>query len=143
LNRQRSAYLCILAIAILASLYIFQRIDYWKYTLHLIGLSDFYSPEWAFVVNKTFRLLGNDFACFILIYAIFESTSYLRVAFYLLLIELLIVLPIYFILKLSLEGPTEISSPLLSQIHRIIVNPILMLLLMVGFWYQRRIRNLG
>jgi hypothetical protein len=52
-------------------------------------------------------------------------------------VEVFLLLPAYFIVKLTLEGDSEISSPLLSQIHRLIVNPLLMFLLMVGFVYQR------
>jgi exosortase F-associated protein len=77
-----------------------------------------------------------------LIYAWFKERKYLTLSFYLFLVEVGLLLPIYFIVKLSLEGDSEISSPLLSQIHRLIVNPLLMFLLMVGFIYQRvRIKN--
>jgi exosortase F-associated protein len=126
------------AILLLVTLYIFQRFDYWLTILRILELDQHYSPTTAFVVNKTLRLVFNDCACFVLIYAIFREKTYLKIAFYLLLIELFFVLPIYFVLKLQIEGPTEISSPLFSQIHRIIVNPILMLLLMAGFWIQKR-----
>jgi len=50
--------------------------------------------------------------------------------------EFFILLPIYFIMKLSLEGDSEISSPLLSQLHRMIVNPLLMIILILGLVYQ-------
>ncbi len=79
----------------------------------------------------------NDGACVILIYALFRERKYIRVAFYVFLFELLVILPIYFVLKLTIEGTSELSSPLLSQIHRMVVNPTLMLLLMVAFFYQR------
>ena len=79
----------------------------------------------------------NDFACLLLIYVFFEDKKYLKMGFWVFLIELLVILPIYLVLKLSLEGTSEISSPLLSQIHRLIVNPTLMILLMLGFVYQK------
>jgi len=53
-----------------------------------------------------------------------------RLAF---LAELFILLPVYFALKISLEGDAEISSPLLSQLHRMIVNPLLMLVLIMDY----------
>lgn len=79
----------------------------------------------------------NDLACFVIIWALFEQKKYLRLAWYLFLIELLVILPLYFAVKLTIEGDSEISSPLLSQIHRLIVNPVLMFLLIFGFTYQK------
>jgi exosortase F-associated protein len=76
----------------------------------------------------------------LLIFAIFRRKSYLLIALYVFVFELFILLPAYFAIKLSLEGDTEISSPLLSFVHRLIVNPMLMLVLMAGFFYQRRTR---
>jgi exosortase F-associated protein len=95
------------------------------------------NPHTVFVVNKTTRLILNDMACMVLIYSLFENKLYLRAAFFLFLCELFILLPLYLVIKLNLEGASELSSPLLSQIHRLIVNPLLMFLLMLGFVYQR------
>lgn len=61
----------------------------------------------------------------------------MRVGFYVFLFELLILLPLYFTIKLTVEGTSEISSPLLSQIHRMIINPMLMILTIIAFFYQR------
>jgi exosortase F-associated protein len=97
-------------------------------------------PDTVFIINKTVRLIVNDLACMLLIFAIFRRKSYLLIALYVFLFELFILLPAYFAIKLSLEGDTEISSPLLSFVHRLIVNPMLMLVLMAGFFYQRRTR---
>jgi exosortase F-associated protein len=97
-------------------------------------------PDTVFIINKTVRLILNDLACMLLILAIFQRKSYLLIALYVFLFELFILLPAYFAIKLSLEGDTEISSPLLSFVHRLIVNPMLMLVLMAGFFYQRRTR---
>ncbi len=67
----------------------------------------------------------------------------MKVAFLLFLVELFIILPLYFWIKLSTEGDSELSSPLLSQIHRLIINPTLMILLIVSFLYQKRQTRLG
>lgn len=80
----------------------------------------------------------NDGACLLIIYGLFQNRDYVRVAFYLFLAELFLFLPVYLLFKLTLEGDSELSSPLLSQIHRLIVNPVLMFLLMVGFYYQEQ-----
>ena len=131
------------ALLVLVLVFVFQRFNY------AVALTSFLpeglqitQPNTIFIINKTTRLVLNDVACMVLIYAWFKERKYLTLSFYLFLVEVFLLLPIYFIVKLSLEGDSEISSPLLSQIHRLIVNPLLMFLLMVGFIYQRvRIKN--
>ncbi len=131
------------ALLVLVLVFVFQRFNY------AIALTSFLpeglqitQPNTIFIINKTIRLVLNDVACMVLIYAWFKERKYLTLSFYLFLVEVFLLLPIYFIVKLSLEGDSEISSPLLSQIHRLIVNPLLMFLLMAGFIYQRvRMKN--
>jgi exosortase F-associated protein len=126
--------LFLIAILILALTYIFQHVSF----AGLIGLkAGKVHPNFAFAINRAFRMIFNDVACFMLIYLFFEEKKYLKLAFLVFLVELLIVLPVYLVIKLSLEGDSEVSSPLLSQIHRLIVNPTLMILLMLGFFYQK------
>ena len=95
------------------------------------------SPNSTFVANRTIRLILNDSLCMVLIAALFQKHSCLRLAGIIFMIELLIILPAYLLIKLSLEGPSEISSPLLSPIHRMIVNPLLMIILIGAFYYQK------
>lgn len=123
------ATLFLTGIAILGLVYIFQRINM------AVLLGDFH-PNVNFVINRTTRLILNDLACFLIIFALFRKGKYLKIAFWLFLVELLIILPAYLAVKLTLEGDSEISSPLLSQVHRLIVNPMLMMLLIAGFIYQ-------
>lgn len=134
----KKSLLIALSIGILLLVYLFQRVSYagiingaLPEALQLIN------PNVIFVVNKTIRLILNDLACMIFIYGVFQNQVYLKASFYLFLIELFLLLPFYFILKLNLEGDSELSSPLLSQLHRLIVNPLLMILLILGFVYQR------
>jgi exosortase F-associated protein len=122
----------------LAMVFIFQRFDYFRFVQALLGLSDPAWPYTAFVVNKVIRFLINDAICIFFIYVLFKEEKYLRLAFYVFLVELFIILPLYFWIKLSMEGDSELSSPLLSQIHRLIINPTLMILLIVSFLYQKR-----
>jgi exosortase F-associated protein len=137
--RQRYKYpLLFLAIATLICVYIFQRFNYCHFFFGILGIDQTPHPYTTFIVNRTVRLMLNDTACLILIWVWFKEKKYLRLAGYVFIFELMIVLPLYFIVKLSLEGDSEISSPLLSQIHRMIVNPMLMFLLMVAFLYQRK-----
>lgn len=127
--------LCIMALGLV---YIFQRFNFFAFCQQYFSEQPgTQHPFITFIFNKTLRLCLNDVACFGIIWALFLSKKHLRLAFYVFLVELLIVLPFYFVLKLSLEGDSEISSPLLSQLHRLIVNPSLMILLMISFAYQR------
>lgn len=126
------------ALLVLVLVFVFQRFNYAAALTSFLPESFRVShPNTVFIVNKTIRLVLNDVACMVLIYAWFKERKYLTLSFYLFLVEVFLLLPIYFLVKLSLEGDSEISSPLLSQIHRLIVNPLLMFLLMVGFVYQR------
>lgn len=127
-NRWSRWGLALVALSLLGGVYLFQRYD----------ASGFFGMDGdgKFVINKTIRFLLNESACLLLIVSIFNQPKYLRVGFMLFLAELTILLPLYFILKLSLEGDSEISSPLLSQLHRMIVNPLLMFVLILGMFYQ-------
>ena len=93
--------------------------------------------NWHFVVNKTLRLILNDLLLLWIIHLWFNSPSVTRLALWLQLIDTLILLPIYLILKLQLEGTSEISSPLLSQLHRFIINPLIMILIFPAVYFQR------
>jgi exosortase F-associated protein len=128
----------VIAFLILAAVYLFQRFSLLAVLVNWFGGDYSYiHPYSIFIFNKTSRLVLNDVACFMIIWAVFQEQKYLKVAWYVFLLEVLVVLPVYFAIKLSFEGDSEISSPLLSQIHRMIVNPMLMFLLMAGFFYQR------
>jgi len=126
------------ACAILALVYIFQQVSYAGLLNSLLPESlSILHPNTVFIVNRTLRMIINDTACMMLIWGLFKEIKYVKVAFLVFCVELLFILPLYFIVKLKLEGPTELSSPLLSQIHRIIVNPLLMVILIIGFYYQK------
>lgn len=133
-------YLSILVpLSLLLGVYLFQHISYTGVLNHV--LPDALKVENTYVVfsfNRLVRVLLNDVACLFLIHMIFKERKYVRVAFFVLVIELLVILPVYLFIKLYTEGTSEISSPLLSQVHRMIVNPLLMFLLMIGFFYQTR-----
>lgn len=119
---------------ILVVVYILQRVNF-------AGLLGNFHPNVIFVINRTTRLIVNDLACLLIIFGLFRERKYLKVAFGVFLVELLVILPLYFGIKLTLEGDSEISSPLLSQVHRLIVNPMLMILLIAGFCYQRFLKK--
>lgn len=132
----RHTLLVLLGCTSIALMYLFQKTDYFSYFLGWVFNSEVDHSHLRFIFNKTFRLVVNDLGCFLLIAGIFQERKYLVISFYVFLVELFLILPLYFFIKLSLEGVREISSPLLSFVHRLIVNPMLMFLLMLGFVYQ-------
>jgi exosortase F-associated protein len=126
------------ALLALVLIYLFQRISYADILNSILPeILEIRNPNPVFIFNRVIRLILNDAACMVIIWAVFQQTKFLRAAFLVFVVELLIILPLYFAIKLSLEGDSELSSPFLSQIHRIIVNPLLMFLLMIGFLYQK------
>lgn len=133
LSRPTRALLALVGITSILIVYVFQRIDY----LEFLHFGQFNATV-NFVFNKVVRLILNDLSCILLIHAIFTEPKYNRVAVMLFSIELFLILPIYLFAKLSLEGPTEMSSPILSQIHRLVVNPMLMAVLIGSFYYQEK-----
>jgi exosortase F-associated protein len=138
LSKAARGALLLLALLLLVLIYVFQRTDFRTYLLEALDSREHVlHPYVFFVFNKTFRLMLNDACCFLLILALFGRGKYMKAAFYVFLFELLVLLPVYFLLKLNLEGDAEISSPLLSQLHRLIINPTLMFLLIIAFFYQR------
>ena len=119
----------------LALVYVFQRTNYGLLIFQAFDMAP--NENWIFAINKTLRLLVNDLVCFLMIFSIFKEKNCRQVAMVVFMIELLVIMPIYLLLKLGLEGASEISSPLLSFIHRLIVNPTLMVLTGMALAYQK------
>jgi exosortase F-associated protein len=95
------------------------------------------NPNLFFSVQRILRVLLNDGFMTLLLVGWFASRDVFKMALILQAIDLFILLPIYLVIKLSFEGNTEISSPLLSQFHRLIVNPTLLILLIPAVYFQR------
>jgi exosortase F-associated protein len=116
----------------LSFVYVFQKTDYYS-----IFFGSIHQSKATFIFNKSFRLIVNDLLCLLLVYALFHDRKYIKLASLVLVVELFVIMPFYFWIKLKIEGSSEISSPLLSQIHRLIVNPLLMGILILGLYYQK------
>lgn len=134
---KNSLLLMAAAIVGLALVFLFQRVDILDI---LCGDCAFHSYT-RFAVKKILRVLLNDSFMLLFIHALFRDPSVTRLAWYVQLVDTLVLLPIYLVIKLSYEGDAEISMPLLSQLHRLIVNPTLMVLLIPAVYYQRRLRS--
>ncbi len=125
-------FFLVLSLFALILVYLFQQKD----VLSII-CSCAISPTLHFIFNKSLRLLINDLIMLGIIHLWFFDKGITRLAFWIQVVDTLILLPLYLVLKIILEGTTEISSPLLSQFHRLIINPTLMILLFPAIYFQR------
>lgn len=130
---KRSLLLGISAISLLL-IFLFQRFNYFEFMVTFLG-GDFQSiPKMtSFAVNKTFRFLLNDGMAILMIYAIFYQRKFVIMAVYVQLFGLFVLLPSYLILKSYYPG---YNGPLISHLHRLTLNPVLLMLLIPAFFYQ-------
>ena len=124
--------LIILSILALGLIYITQLFDY----SGLFFAKDTLNPDAQFILNRVTRYILNDLSVILLLWALFQDRGLIKVAFGIQILGLFVILPIYFWLKLTLEGPSEESIPLLSFIHRITVNPILLVMLIPAKFFK-------
>ncbi len=95
------------------------------------------SEEAKFILRKVLRVLLNDVSMLLIIIGWFRDREVARLAIWIQAIDLFVLLPLYLVFKVSLEGTSEISTPALSQLHRLIINPTLMILLIPAVYFQR------
>ncbi len=112
--------------------YIFQDLTFFN---SLLG--NLTSINFIFALRKLVRLFLNDIFMLVIISAWFRNASITRLAIGVQLVDLFILFPIYLFIKLKWEGDSEVSSPLLSQFHRLIINPTLMILLIPAIYFQK------
>lgn len=112
----------------LAGVYLFQRYDFSA----LFGTS--FNPLHRFLINRTVRFLLNDILAIALIYALFEERKYVIFSVWVQIAGMILFLLPYFLLKIYFPS---YNGPLISFIHRLILNPVLLLLLIPAFYYQR------
>ena len=113
----------------------FTAVQFKGWRISYIG-TDYLPKEYRleFVVNKTLRYLLNDLLSILLIHGIFLKKRYTDFAFVLMLFGLVVLLPLYFYLYFaSIDG----FSSMISHLHRIILNPVLMMLLIPALLYQQ------
>jgi exosortase F-associated protein len=118
----------VLAVTGLLMVFLLQRID----IATVMGAKD---TMWRFIVNRSIRFVLNDGLAILLIYALFQERKYVLFAVWVQLIGLLFILIPYFIIKFNFP---RYNGPLISFLHRLILNPTLLLLLIPAFYYQRR-----
>lgn len=87
-----------------------------------------------YVFSKVFRFLLNDGLAILIIYGFFGPGKYVKFAAYILLFGLVVLLPLYVILVLFFYPETY---SFLNHLHRLVLNPVLMMLLIPAFYSQR------
>ena len=92
----------------------------------------------AFMFNRTIRFLLNDLLAIGLIWALFQRRKYVIFAIWVQLFGFFVFLLPYFALKSFFPS---YNGPLLSFLHRLILNPTLLMLLIPAFYYQERSRK--
>ncbi len=102
----------------------------WQYDLN----GRLVASKWAFGVNKTFRFFLNDLLTIALIQALFMNRKYTQFSFGVMLFSLFILLPMFF-LGNALSWPGSI----IAMLHRLTMNPVLLMLLIPAFYFQSKI----
>ncbi|MCA6073407.1 exosortase F system-associated membrane protein [Fulvivirga sedimenti] len=91
---------------------------------------------WAFATGRAIRFILNDVFALLIIFALFFERKYIIFAIYVQLAGMVLILFPYLILKYHMPG---YNGPLISFLHRLVLNPLLLLLLIPAFWYQRQL----
>ena len=86
-----------------------------------------------FIINRSFRFIANDILALGVIYALFPYRKYIVFAVYVQVAGLILFLIPYFFLRYY----AHLGGPLLNFLHRIILNPVLMLLLIPSFYFLK------
>jgi exosortase F-associated protein len=120
--------ICILCLAGLATVFLFQQTN----VAELAGWSD--KPVYQFVFNRVIRFILNDALTIGLIYALFYERKYVLFALWVQLLGMVLLLIPYLIVKVQLPA---YNGPLISFVHRLILNPTILLLLIPAFYVQR------
>jgi exosortase F-associated protein len=92
-----------------------------------------------FFINKFIRFLVNDAFAVLLIFALFRQRKYVIFALWVQVAGFFLLLIPYLILKFYY--PTY-NGPLINFLHRLILNPTLLLLLIPAFYYQQIQNNI-
>ena len=92
--------------------------------------------SWSAILNKVLRYLVNDMAALGIIYALFAKPSYVRLGWWIMWFGLGFLLPLYY-MGLWLLPPSQHIA--LSYLHRLVMNPVLLMLLIPALYYQHSI----
>ncbi|TNE81760.1 MAG: exosortase F system-associated protein [Bacteroidetes bacterium] len=133
----RQILIVFLAMLAWAAVYVNQEFDFTRLRYNPGQYGQGYIPEgeeWRFAVNKSIRFFLNDFISLVFIYGLFQSVKYVKVALWVMGFGMFILLPTYLIFAILYK---EEAFNVLTFLHRITMNPWLMLLLVPAFFYQK------
>src|SRR3989337_479489 len=119
----------VISLAGLIAVFLFQRID----VAGFLGVEE--SAINKFLINRTIRFLLNDAFAIGLIYSLFADRKNVMFSIYVQLMGVILFLIPYFVLTIYFPS---YNGPLISFLHRLILNPTLLMLLIPAFYYQRR-----
>jgi exosortase F-associated protein len=123
-------FLGLACVAGLVLVYLFQKLDpAGAIDPRLSGIN-------KFLINRTIRFLLNDAFMIGLIYALFAEKKYVVFALWVQLAGVILFLLPYFVLKIYYPG---YNGPMISYLHRLILNPTLLLLLIPAYYYQKKV----
>lgn len=121
------------AVGLLLAFLMFQHINWAAFFKVQPGI-------WQFIVNRTLRFIINDVLTILLIYALFFNRRYVIFSALIQLLGLVIILIPYFLIKINMP---HYNGPMISFLHRLVLNPILLLLLIpVFYWHGKEKNNL-
>lgn len=111
----------------LVSIFLFQSVN----------LAGFFHLELTyvqnFVLNRLVRFIFNDVFLLGIIFALFYRRQYLVFALWVQLFGVVFILIPYLVIKINAP---YYNGPLINFIHRLIINPVLMILLIPAFYYK-------
>ena len=116
-----------LSILGLIMVFLFQRYN----VAALFGIDD---KLVTFLVNRTVRFFLNDLFAIGLIFALFPFRKYVIFSIWVQVAGVIFLLIPYFILKVFF---VDYNGPMISFLHRLVLNPLLLFLLIPAFYYQR------
>jgi len=111
--------------------YLFQGVNYASW----LGLAEGHSPIFINNVNKTVRFVINDVLAIMIIAGLFQHRRYVWLALTVQAVGTLLILVPYLFLKIAYPS---YNGPLISFLHRLVVNPLLLLTMIPAIWYQQR-----
>lgn len=121
---------------VLVLVYLFQR--EWFYSgFYDTGASSDKVPDFdplKFFISKYTRFLINDTMALGILWSLFYEKKYMNFAFAVFLVEAIVLMPFY------ITGVIWFWDSLrwfLSHLHRLVVNPFFMMLLIPAFYYQK------
>jgi exosortase F-associated protein len=132
-DRSKRLALIVFCFICLGLVFIFQKFDYSQLILNEASFKT------RFIFNRSLRFLMNDNLMLLLIYALFYQRKYVRFGLIVELFGLLFLLIPYFILRFSVT----MDHMYISFLHRLIVNPTLMVLLILAIYIQENKVNTG